>query len=74
MRWHGDIDYDKKIVRINPSKKKNEKPGELLDTILHEETHMKHPKMWEKTVKRKVNELKKSMSPTRKHKLYSKYG
>lgn len=73
MRWHGDIDYDKRIIRINPSKKKNKKPGELLDTILHEEMHRAHPKMWEKTVQQRVNTLKRSMPPSKKHKLYSKY-
>jgi len=73
MRWSGDIDYEKKIIRVNPSKKKNKKPGDILDTIIHEETHRLHPKMWEKTVRKETKHKIGSMSQKQKNKLYSKY-
>ena len=73
MRWRGDIDYDNKVIRINPSKKKNKKPGELLDTIVHEETHRLHPRMWEKTVRKETKHKIRSMSREAKQKLYNKY-
>lgn len=73
MRWRGDIDYDNKVIRINPSKKKNKKPGELLDTIVHEETHRLHPRMWEKTIRKETKHKIKSMSREAKQKLYNKY-
>ncbi len=56
MRWHGDIDYDKKIIRVNKAKKKNKKKGEISNTIVHEEIHRQHPQMHEKTVAKKANQ------------------
>lgn len=73
MRWHGDIDDEKKIIRVNKSKEDNRKPGEILDTIIHEETHRKHPKMKEETVKSVTKKLMASLSPREKGKLYGKY-
>ena len=54
MRWYGDTDENKKIIRINKSKKKNTKPGDIIDTIVHEEMHKIHPKMSEKLVRKKT--------------------
>ena len=48
MRAFGDIDYKKKVIRVNPTK------GDVVDTILHEEMHRKHPDMPNKTLKKKV--------------------
>lgn len=73
MRYHGEIDTDKKVIRINKSKKKNKKKGEVLDTILHEETHRKHPNMHEKNVVKTAKHLMKSLSDSKKRKLYSLY-
>jgi len=73
MRWHGDIDEDKKIIRINKSKKKNKRKGEIIDTIVHEETHRQHPKMHEKTVRKETKKKLKKMSIAQARKLYSKY-
>ena len=73
MRGHGDIDYDEKIIRINKSKKKNKKRGEILDSIIHEEFHRTHPKMTEKQVEKKTKELVKKMSLAEKKRLYAKY-
>ena len=59
MRWHGDIDYDKKIIRINRSKKKNKKKGEVEDTMTHEELHRIHPNMSEKNVQNRTKKILK---------------
>ena len=48
MRAFGDIDYRKKIIRVNPTK------GDLVNTILHEEMHRKHPNMPHGTLNKKV--------------------
>ena len=57
MRWYGETDETKKLIKINKSKKKNTKPGDIIDTIVHEEMHAVHPQMHEKTV-RKQTKLK----------------
>jgi hypothetical protein len=48
MRAFGDINYRKKIIRVNPTK------GDLVNTILHEEMHRKHPDMPHRTLHKKV--------------------
>jgi hypothetical protein len=48
MRAFGDIDYKKKIIRVNPTK------GDLVNTILHEEMHRQHPDMPHRTLHKKV--------------------
>jgi acetyl-CoA carboxylase alpha subunit len=72
-KWQGDTDVEKGVIRIN--KKKSKKKSSVIDTIVHEEMHAKHPKMHEKTVKRKTWEaLKlKKMGKKAKRKLYSRY-
>lgn len=71
MRSYGDTDYEKKTVRINKSKKKNKRPGEVLDTIVHEKMHVQHPKMWEKTVRKKTKKVVKTMGKKIKSKAYA---
>ncbi len=73
MHGYGDIDFKKKIIRVNKKRSKKAGPGEVLDTIVHEETHRKHPKMHEKTVRKETKEAIKKMSPTQKSKQYSRY-
>jgi hypothetical protein len=48
MHAFGDIDYQKNIIRVNPTK------GDLVNTILHEEMHRKHPDMPHRTLNKKV--------------------
>jgi hypothetical protein len=48
MRAFGAIDYRKKIIRVNSTK------GDLVNTILHEEMHRKHPGMPHRTLNKKV--------------------
>lgn len=70
MRSYGDTDYEKKVVRVNKSKKKNKRPGEVLDTIVHEKMHVRHPKMHEKTVVKRTRKVVKTMSKKEKAKHY----
>lgn len=72
MRWYGDIDDKTKIIRVNKSKKKNKK-GDIINTIVHEELHRVHPKMWEKTIDKKVIRSLQGLNQRAKNKLYSKY-
>jgi len=73
MRNFGDTDYKKKTIRVNKKKAKETGKGELLDTIVHEETHWKHPKMREKTVRRKTKKSISKMSKKQKKRLYALY-
>lgn len=58
MRAFGDTDLAKKVIRINKKKsKKSKRTGEVLDTIVHEVTHAKHPKMYERTVRKHTTKL-----------------
>jgi hypothetical protein len=50
MRAFGAIDYRKNIIRVNPTK------GDLVNTILHEEMHRKHPDMPHRTLNKKVKQ------------------
>ena len=70
----GEVDLDKKIIRINKNKAKREGGrGEITSTMIHEELHAKHPKMKEKTVQKKEKQLMKSMSAKQKQSLRNKY-
>jgi len=73
MRWHGDIDDEKRIIRVNKSPKKNKKKGEILDTIIHEEQHRIHPKAHEKTIRKITIQKIKLLGQKEKQKLYNKY-
>jgi len=62
MKWFGDTDVDKKIIRIN--KKKSIKHGghmELKDTVFHEKYHAAHPKALEKTTYKKTRQYIKKL-------------
>ncbi len=71
MRWQGDIDYEKKVIRINP--KKSKKKSSVIDTIRHEEMHRLHPKMWENRIRKKTRKWVKKAAPKQKMKLYNRY-
>lgn len=73
MRFYGDTDYKTKTIRVNKSKKKNKRPGEILDSIVHEESHRLHPKMHEKNIKKHTLKVLKRLSDKMKKKLYSRY-
>jgi hypothetical protein len=69
MRSYGEIDYDKKVIRVNPSYKR----GELLNTIIHEELHRKHPDWNEKKVKKESTKREKSLTIADAVKILKKY-
>jgi len=73
MRSAGDIDDEKKIIRVNKKKSKSRGAGEVLDTIVHEENHRLHPKMHEKTIREKTKEDIKKMSSSTKQRYHSLY-
>ena len=74
MKWFGDTDLDKKVIRLNIKRsKKSGKPGEVLDTVQHELLHAKHPKAHEKTVRKMTKKAVKHLSPITKHRLYGYY-
>ena len=83
MKWLGDTNTTDKIIRINKKLHhkaamkrvmgRNKRKSELLDTIVHEEMHAKHPKMHEKIVYKKTREKVKKLTPKQKHKLYSRF-
>jgi hypothetical protein len=71
MHKYGEVNYDKREVRINKSKSKNKLPGEILDSIVHEKTHILHPKMKEKNVIKAASHQVAHMSRSQKQKHYS---
>lgn len=73
MRLYGETDHNKKKIRINKKKAKRSGSGELLDSIVHEELHRKHPKMRERTVQKKATRQIKKMGKRSKRKMYSLY-
>ena len=73
MRDFGDTDYDRKVIRVNKSKKRNKKPGEVINTIVHELKHKNHPKMHEKTVRKETKKALAHMGQSQKQRLYNKF-
>ena len=71
------------VIRINKKahkrmdlKRVNRNPQgteSLVDTMVHEEMHVKHPKMHEKTVRKKAKMVVKRLTQKQKAKLRSKY-
>ena len=70
-RWQGDTDTKKRIIRIN--KHKSKKKSSIIDTIVHEEMHAKHPAMSERTIRKKVPLMLKRLSRKAKNRLYARY-
>lgn len=68
MRWQGDTDTEKKVIRINPVKSK--KKTSLIDTIVHEKFHADHPKATEKETYQKVPHIVKGLTESEKKRLY----
>ena len=67
MRDAGEIDFEKKIIRVNPRKR------EIVNTIDHEELHKKYPKKTEKWIKKKAKEKESKLSISQTIKLLKKY-
>ncbi len=83
MRAYGETDFGKKTIRINKTMAKKDpmhkrklhknasKYPEILDTIVHEVDHVKHPKKLEKNVRRDAKRKIKIMSKKQKQKNYN---
>jgi len=67
MRTFGDIDYEKKKIRINPKK------GDVIDSIIHENLHKTYPNMTEKQIKNKAAQKNKELSLRKKIQLLKEY-
>ena len=66
----GVIKINKRLIKNNPDHKKRH--PELADTIYHETLHIKHPKMTERSIRKKTTKDVKRMSRKQKAKLYAK--
>lgn len=85
MHAYGDTDLKKHIIRVNrkkarktpmfkrPVNKHASRYPDVLDTIVHEELHAAHPKMRERTVRKRARKLVKKLRPHQKRKLYNRY-
>ena len=73
MHAFGDMDLEKKVIRVNKKKAKKIGKGELMDSIMHEESHRIHPKMHEKNIRKLTKKQLKKMSKKQKTKLYNKF-
>ena len=77
MRDYGEIDDKKRLIRINKKKSKknpmHKEKGypEVLDSIVHEVRHKKHPKEHETTIRKKTKAQIKKMSARAKGRYYS---
>lgn len=76
---YGETDFDKKVVRINKKRHKkapsdgiSKKDNTIINTIVHEDLHVKHPKMKEKVVRKKASKKVSKMGTKAKKKMYSK--
>ena len=67
MHAAGEIDFNKKLIRVNPRKRS------VLNTILHEELHEKYPKKTEKWIRNQAKLLEKKLSIGKAVLLLKKY-
>lgn len=76
MRSFGDFDENTGVIRINKKMSKRQKKGnypEVLDTIVHEEYHAKHPKATEKKTYKATKRIIKKLPPKARNRLYARY-
>ncbi len=72
MRAYGDTDTEKRLIRINVKKsKKSGNRGEVLNTIIHETEHAKHPRLGERQTYKRTARLEKRLSRRKKQKYYN---
>lgn len=77
MRNYGDYDPNTGVIRVNKKASraygKRYKVAGILDTIVHEEIHKKHPKMGERKVVKRTKKKVKRMTKKQKSKHYLRY-
>ena len=71
MRHYGDIDYERRVIRINHAMHKG-KRGSLIDTIFHEELHRLFPSLGERAICALTRVLLPTLSPRYRAWLYSR--
>lgn len=76
---YAETDFNTKKVRVNvkahrqdKKRTKKKKNALLLDTLVHEQMHIDHPRMREKTVRRKTKAKVPRMGKTAKRRMYNK--
>lgn len=84
MKYLGDTDTQSKIIKINKklhhklgvekTMGRKKKKGELLDSLVHEALHAKHPKAHEKTIRKMTPKVIVKMGKLQKHKVYGWLG
>lgn len=67
LKDYGETDFNKKKIKVNPSK------GDLVNTVLHEELHAKHPNKPEKWIKAKADKAEKKISVKKTVKMLKEY-
>ena len=67
MRNYGDIDFEKKVIRVNP------RHGDLINTIIHEELHRKFPDKGERWIKKEAKKEESSLTMAQAAKLIKQY-
>ena len=60
----------KRAQRINKNKDGTEK---MIDTMVHENLHLAHPKMHERTVRKETKRKLAKMTPKQKKKVYNQF-
>lgn len=71
MRDYGDIDFERRIIRIN--REMHKRDGEhLLDTLFHEELHRMFPYLGERAISAMTKLLLPTLSPRYRSWLYSR--
>lgn len=73
MNDYGEINYHKKVIRVNKNKSKKLGRGGIIDTIIHEELHRKYPDLGERDIKKLTETRLKKMGSLDKKMYYNKY-
>lgn len=80
LKAYGETDAEKKVVKINKVRHKQrvvtptpQKDQTLINTIVHEELHVKHPQMTEAQVRKKARAAVMKGSNKQKQKFYNLY-
>ena len=67
MHDYGEIDYEKKIIRVNPRK------GGLLNTVIHEQLHRLYPDWTENKIRKVSKKRETSITMAEAAKLIGKF-
>jgi hypothetical protein len=71
MRDYGDIDYERRVIRINHAMHKRERES-LIDTLFHEELHRLFPSLGERAICAMTRILLPTLSQQYRSWLYSR--